>query len=104
MIYTIRFGDLSTGRLFQNARNYMRSLAQKTGGRAYQITDITDLEKMFLSVVEELRKQYHLGYYPKNPPKVGQKRKIKVKINQANLVVRSRSDYVVGLSKEAKQK
>jgi VWFA-related protein len=104
LIYTIRFGDYSIGRFFKNANNYMQSLAQKTGGRAYQITDITDLKKMFLSVVEELGKQYHLGYYPKNPPKAGQKRKIKVKTNQTNLVVRSRIDYVVGSSKDAKQK
>ncbi len=45
-------------------------------------------------MAEELRRQYSLGYYPKSPPQIGERRHIKVKVNQPSVVVRARDSYV----------
>lgn len=73
----------------------MKDLAEKTGGRPYQIEKIADLEETFRKVVDELGRQYSLGYYPKTEGKKGERRQIKVKVNQPNLAVRARSSYII---------
>ncbi len=123
LIYTIRFGVFPTYqpgysdyltkktklsqktklKLVEKANFYLQSLSQKTGGRSYEIDNITDLEKTFASVAEELGRQYSLGYYPKEQAQAGQRRQIKVKMLQPNLAVRARESYVVESSK-TKQK
>jgi hypothetical protein len=45
-------------------------------------------------VAEELRRQYSLGYYPKNAPHAGERRSVKVRVNRPELVVRTRDSYV----------
>ena len=45
-------------------------------------------------VAEELRRQYSLGYYPKNKPNPGERRSIKVRVNRPELVARTRDSYV----------
>lgn len=86
------------------ANNYMRDLAQATGGRKYQIEDIVNLGGTFAQIAAELGRQYSLGYYPKES-EVGQKRQIrqiKVKMRQPNLVVRARNSYVMEPQKKNK--
>lgn len=81
------------------ADNYMRDLAQITGGRSFSIENITNLEKTFAQVAKELGQQYSLGYYPKQSGKVGERRQIKVKVNLPNVAVRARDSYFIGTSK-----
>lgn len=73
----------------------MQGLAQRTGGRSYQIDYIADLKKTFETVSLELGRQYSLGYYSKKQSEAGQKRQIKVKVRRPNLVVLARDSYVV---------
>jgi hypothetical protein len=35
-----------------------------------------------------------LGYYPKRPAQAGERRQIRVRVNQPNLAVRTRDSYV----------
>jgi Ca-activated chloride channel homolog len=117
VIYTIRFGAYPThqpgytGRvsekerlkLIEKVNGYMRGLAQKTGGRSYQVNDIEDLKKTFSTIAEELGQQYSVGYYPKKQLEPGQRRQIKVKMRQPNIVVQARDSYIVKSIKEPKQ-
>lgn len=109
IIYTFKFGvppaeppsyvnKKQSFKLIEERKGYLRKLAQKTGGRSYQIEEITDAEKTFGALAEELRRQYTLGYYPKQTV-AGQKRQIKIKMRQPNLIVRARNSYVAGLAK-----
>jgi hypothetical protein len=41
-----------------------------------------------------LRRQYTLGYYPKAAAQAGQRRQIRVRVNQPNLAVRTRDSYI----------
>jgi VWFA-related protein len=79
---------------YELADQYLREMAQSTGGRGYQADSLQNMSAAFANVAEELRKQYSLGYYPKRPANPGERRQIKVRANQPNLAVRTRDFYV----------
>lgn len=109
LIYTIRFGAFPThqpgylpyvskkndDRLIERVNSYMEGLALKTGGRSYQVENVSSLEETFREVAKDLSRQYNLGYYPKESLQPGQLRTIRVKVNLPNLAVRARDSYVV---------
>ncbi|HEY6047136.1 MAG TPA: VWA domain-containing protein [Pyrinomonadaceae bacterium] len=72
---------------------YLRSLAEKTGGRFYRADDLRDVGPAFEKITSELGVQYSLGYYPKTNAPAGAERALKVKVRYPNLVVRARDSY-----------
>jgi VWFA-related protein len=76
------------------ANRYLHDLSQVTGARKYQADSIQNISVAFSNIAEELRRQYSLGYYPKNPAQAGQRRQIRVRVNQPNLAVRTRDSYI----------
>jgi VWFA-related protein len=79
---------------YEVASKYLLGLAEKTGGRHYKADSLEALKQSFASIADELRRQYSLGYYPKETQKrAGQERKIKVKVNRANVVVKAKESY-----------
>ena len=87
---------------YARADSYLNDLAQKTGGRLYRTDNSQNLARAFALVAEELRRQYSLGYYPKNTAQAGQRRQIKVRVNnRPNLVVRARDSYISNPSSNA---
>ena len=79
---------------YDRADHYLHSLADKTGGRLYQANDTKQLADAFARISEELRRQYTLGYYPKNSNGGdGDRRQIRVKVNQPNVAVKARDSY-----------
>jgi VWFA-related protein len=76
------------------ASRYLHDIAERTGARTYEADSNQSLSSAFGNIADELRRQYSLGYYPKNPASAGQRRHIKVKVNQPNLAVRTRDTYV----------
>lgn len=88
-------GGVGTSRReYDLANRYLHELAEKTGARNYQGDSNQDLASSFANIAEELRRQYSLGYYPKTPAQAGQRRQIRVRVNQPNLAVRTRDSYV----------
>lgn len=79
---------------YEVANRYLHDLADKTGARLYQADFNQNLSVVFGNVAEELRRQYSLGYYPKRPAQAGERRGVKVRVNQPNLAVRTRDSYV----------
>lgn len=78
---------------YERADQYLHDLARVTGARFYN-AEQQNLAYAFRSVAEELRRQYSLGYYPKNSPHPGERRSIKVRVDRPELVVRTRDSYV----------
>jgi Ca-activated chloride channel homolog len=78
---------------YELADRYLHELARVSGARLYN-AEQANLDVAFRSVAEELRRQYSLGYYPKNPPQAGERRDIKVRVDRPELVVRTRDSYV----------
>lgn len=79
--------------------NYLRSLAEKTGGRLYSADNLSDVPAAFNAITEELGRQYSLGYYPKSAAQAGETRDIKVRTRLPNLIVRARESYVATASR-----
>jgi VWFA-related protein len=79
---------------YEVANRYLHELADRTGARSYQADSTQNLSAAFANIAEELRRQYSLGYYPKTPSQAGQRRQIRVRVNQPNLAVRTRDSYV----------
>lgn len=79
---------------YEFADQYLRELANSTGGREYRADSLQNMSYAFANVAEELRRQYSIGYYPKRPPQAGQRRFIKVRARQPNLAVRARDSYI----------
>jgi Ca-activated chloride channel homolog len=88
-------GGRGTGRNdYEFAEQYLRELANSTGGREYRADSLQNMSSAFANVAEELRRQYSIGYYPKRPAQAGQRRQIKVRARQPNLAVRARDSYI----------
>jgi Ca-activated chloride channel family protein len=79
---------------YKLADEYLHQLATKTGGRLYEANDRTQLRDAFSKIAEELRHQYSLGYYPQTTLQSGERREIKVRVDQPNVAVRARDSYV----------
>ncbi|HEX7314974.1 MAG TPA: VWA domain-containing protein [Pyrinomonadaceae bacterium] len=73
---------------------YLRRLAEATGGRHHDARDLNYIEQAFTNIAEELRRQYSLGYYPSRQAQSEQRRQIRVRVRRPNLVVRARDSYV----------
>ncbi|MEQ1605810.1 MAG: VWA domain-containing protein [Pyrinomonadaceae bacterium] len=87
-------------KLIQIVDKHMNGLAEKTGGRAYQIEAVSSLAETFSKIVSELGQTYTIGYEPKIPPKAGERRKITAKVDIPNVAVRSRNEVVYSKPKK----
>lgn len=88
---------------YEQANRYLRDLAERTGARQFQADSTSNLAYAFGNIAEELRRQYSLGFYPKNPPQQGQRRQVRVRVNQPNLAVRARESYIFKSAGSANQ-
>jgi len=78
---------------YQLADSFLHELAEKTGARLYQANDKSQLANAFSKVAEELRSQYSLGYYPQTTLQNGERRALKVRVDQQDAAVRARDSY-----------
>ncbi|MCW5958525.1 MAG: VWA domain-containing protein [Pyrinomonadaceae bacterium] len=75
----------------QEAMVFLDQMSEITAGKAYQ-RDLTNLRTAFEIIVDELRNQYRLGFYPPDE-EVGKVHQLKVKVNLKSVSVRSRKTY-----------
>jgi VWFA-related protein len=87
-------GAGTTGEDYQRGGEYLRRLAEASGGRHHDAQDINYIEAAFTNIAEELRRQYSLGYYPSRQSQADERRQIRVRVRRPNLVVRARDSYV----------
>lgn len=76
----------------ENAMEFLEEMADKTAGRFYE-KDVTDLKTTFELIADELRKQYRLGFYPKDSDESKTIHALKVKVARNDIAVRSRTSY-----------
>jgi VWFA-related protein len=88
-------GNGSSRADYDRGERYLRELARLTGGRLYEARkDLSYLRAAFSFIAEELRRQYSLGYYPRQSAQAGQRRRVRVRVNRPELSVRSRDSYI----------
>lgn len=84
---------------YQLGREYLNELAEYTGGRVFRPEATPGgLTAAFEGIAEELRRQYNIGYVPREKGTAGTRKQIRVRVNRPNLVLRARDSYVVGRS------
>jgi VWFA-related protein len=76
----------------ERAEEFLRSLSDTTAGRLYS-SDASQFKQTFESIVDELRHQYHLGFYPPDENDASTIHELRVKVSRADVSVRARSSY-----------
>lgn len=79
----------------KKGKDYLSDLTEFAGGKMFEANDTQNLDAAFQSIAEELRKQYSLGYYPKEEGHIGQRRRINVRVRRPALTVRAKNSYLV---------
>ncbi len=75
------------------AKEFLRMVAQDTGGRLYNVTSTTNLDEAFANIANELRKIYSLGYYPNSERESGASFDIKVRVYRPGLNIRTKEKF-----------
>jgi VWFA-related protein len=78
---------------YRQASQYLTALAERTGARLYPAETIGNLHQALSLIAEELRHQYAISYYPTNTKRDGSYRRLRVRVDQAGVVVRARPGY-----------
>jgi Ca-activated chloride channel homolog len=78
---------------FKEAEFVLKQLSQETGGRAYFVTSVAELPKIYEQISEELASQYSLAYSSRNPLRNGAWRRIVVRLTRPGLTARTRQGY-----------
>ena len=79
---------------YRRAVRYLHALSDTTGGRFYSGDSLFGIAQAFTWIAEELGRQYSIGYYPAIAGKEGERRQIKVRTTEADLVVKARDSYI----------
>ena len=87
---------------YRRAVAYLHALSNNTGGRFYSGDSLFGIAQAFSWIAEELGRQYSLGYYPSNAGKEGERRQIKVRVTEPDLVVKARDSYIYSNQKNQK--
>lgn len=74
--------------------NALTTLAQGTGGRVFAPTVGAELDRAFTDLIQDLRTQYLLAYYPKDVPLTKNRfHRLAVRVRNSELRVLARSGY-----------
>lgn len=72
----------------------LEQAVQRSGGRILPVTTWRGIEPAFADILEELRQQIAVGYYPEPSREDGSWRPVKVRLKGRGLSVRTRQGYV----------
>jgi Ca-activated chloride channel family protein len=67
---------------------------EESGGRIEKISEASQLEGAFQAILQELREQYVLGYYPSDIKKDGRWHEVKVDVERGGVRARTRDGYL----------
>lgn len=90
---SVRMGSGSDVLGLRRGQNEMKEFATQTGGRYLHTPQGDKLEEAFTGIVDELRNQYTLSYYPTNQKRDGRWRKLSVDVSRPGLTIRTRKGY-----------
>ena len=96
-------GTLETPRVASSWRNadsnaeefrMLGKTVEESGGRLEMLASLEDLEPAYRGILQELREQYVLGYYPTGLRKDGSWRPVKVRVDRGGVKIRTREGYL----------
>lgn len=74
------------------ATTYLKQMSDLTAGRFFE-GDVSSLTSTFETIVDELRNQYRIGFYPPDEDAQTSVHQISVKLDKKDVVVRARKTY-----------
>lgn len=78
---------------YKRANEFLKNIADISGGSVYRVSSATNLDKAFSRIVEELRKVYLLGYYADGENNENGNYDIRVRVYRQNLIIRAKNRY-----------
>jgi Ca-activated chloride channel family protein len=90
---SLRNGSSSQVLGLRRGQSEMKEFAIQTGGRYLHTPQGDKLEEAFTGIVDELRNQYTITYYPANQKRDGRWRKLSVNVSRPGLTTRTRKGY-----------
>jgi VWFA-related protein len=90
---SMRLGGSAEVLGLKRGQNEMKEFAVQTGGRYLHTPQGDKLEEAFTGIVDELRNQYTLTYYPTNQKRDGRWRRLSVGVSRPGLMIRTRKGY-----------
>ena len=79
--------------LYQSARSRLQILSDRTGGTLNTINRLEEMGRLYASVAAELRTLYTIEYQSTNEKRNGKWRAIKIEVNNADLISKTRQGY-----------
>lgn len=79
---------------YRYGAKYLQALSDRTGGRFHNADTLMGIGQAFALIAEELGRQYSLGYYPKVIAREGERRQIKVRAVEPEMIVKARGSYI----------
>lgn len=79
--------------MYQAARERLKILANRSGGTLNTINRLEEMGKLYAAVAADLRALYTVEYQPANNNKDGKWRKIKIEVNNPELIAKTREGY-----------
>jgi len=74
--------------------NALIQFCSSTGGKMFYPSDATTLDAAFTQILQDLRMQYSIGYYPKNIPESKDRfHRVKVEVKRPGYTVSARTGY-----------
>lgn len=87
-------GPGSTTIEYMAGREYLKKLAEYSGGAVFDALKMEDLGPTFEQIAKELASQYSIGYYSTNTKRDGKFRKVEVKVvTKSGMVARTKKGY-----------
>jgi VWFA-related protein len=93
IIYAIGLLGAEEAASAARARKQLDELTEQTGGRSWFPNDVAEIANITPEMAHEIRNQYVLAYTPTNLAADGSFRKIRVDVDVAGAVVRTRAGY-----------
>ena len=79
--------------MYNAARSRLKILADRTGGTLNAINRLEEMGRLYASVAAELRTLYTIEYQSTNEKRDGKWRAIKIEVNNAELISKTRQGY-----------
>ena len=82
---------------YERGKQYLSDIAKLSGGRIIAIKNFSKIDNTgFESIFEAFRNQLYIGFNSSGNGVIGQRKKIRVRVNHPNLFVLARGSYLVG--------
>ena len=79
---------------YSEQREILTQAVHQSGGRIFNVESPNKIRPVFILILEELRDQYVLGYYPDNKRNDGRWHRVKVRVDAAGVHIRAPRGYV----------